>query len=88
MNYGRWTIIGEVDKERKVLCQCECGTVREVCIDSLTRGLSLSCGCRKRELMKTNNPIRHRWDVSPEVPIPCPNAGPSRVSRKTGRTPA
>lgn len=28
-----------------MLCECECGTVREVRLGNLTRGLSESCGC-------------------------------------------
>lgn len=51
--YGRWTIIGEAPcgnwNQQRVLCRCECGTQREVILQTLTNGRSKSCGCYKNE---------------------------------------
>ena len=47
---GRWTVLRK--SERKIngkykhwICQCECGTVKEVAATSLKYGGSFSCGC-------------------------------------------
>ena len=49
---GRWTVLREVRKAGKLYyeCRCDCGTVREVYRRSLTKGISLSCGCLRGEL--------------------------------------
>src|SRR5215467_13021120 len=56
--FGRWLVIGkapvkEIGKNRKRfrqwLCECSCGTEREVLEGSLRRGISVSCGCFNRE---------------------------------------
>ena len=55
--FGRWTAIsrGLDHKQRYTwLCRCDCGTVREVLRFSLTKGLSVSCGCfHKERLVET-----------------------------------
>lgn len=48
--FGRWTVLTHASKTDKSgnaywLCQCACGTQREVVGRSLTRGRSTSCGC-------------------------------------------
>jgi len=48
--FGRWTALSRIPKERKWLCQCECGTVRAVSTGHLRQGKSKSCGCLEREL--------------------------------------
>lgn len=48
--YGRWTLIGPAPERAGYwLCKCECGTVTAVDGGNLRWGVSLSCGCRKRE---------------------------------------
>lgn len=47
--YGRWTLISHVDR-RHWLCRCDCGTVRSVRTDSLTKGQTKSCGCDAKRL--------------------------------------
>jgi len=47
--YGRWTVIGYGHDNRHALCKCSCGTTREVRVDHLKDGRSLSCGCIKKE---------------------------------------
>lgn len=45
-------------------CKCECGTVKVVAANALTRGKTVSCGCHKRRLTRersiTHNMSRHR----------------------------
>ena len=51
--HGRWTVIGEVFgmSPRRVVCQCSCGTVSFVVLDSLK--VSRSCGCLRREVSQS-----------------------------------
>lgn len=48
--YNCYTIIKEVGrmgKARRVLAECECGTIKEVDFQALKRGTTKSCGCYK-----------------------------------------
>ena len=55
--YGDWKVLGECDTliqpsgttKRRLLCECVCGEVRKVTLDTLTRGVSTNCGCLSRE---------------------------------------
>lgn len=49
MKFGRWSIIGSAKRKYFVLCQCDCGTVREVKKSNLLRGHTQSCGCLMKE---------------------------------------
>lgn len=49
-----WKIIGDAPKRKNlpyVLCECICGTVREVQKSTITTGKSVSCGCYKTECL-------------------------------------
>ncbi len=47
--FGKWTVLRESDKRNGYwLCQCECGTIREVSGEGLRVGKSASCGCAIR----------------------------------------
>lgn len=56
--YGRWTILNfsknsiqPSGKKRQVwTCKCDCGTIRDIFIDSITQQKSKSCGCYYKEL--------------------------------------
>jgi hypothetical protein len=81
MKFGRWTVLSKVTvAERKTyygskyLCQCECGTIREVYASALNKiegaaGRSASCGCLMREIVtkmrtthgKTNTSQFQMW---------------------------
>lgn len=46
--YGYWTAISFYDREKsstRWLCRCICGAERPVIANSLTKGISISCGC-------------------------------------------
>lgn len=53
--YGRLTVIStyinsQQRRQRKVICKCECGAVKEFYFSHVKRGKSKSCGCLAREL--------------------------------------
>lgn len=57
-NYGRLTIIREAERRNKkkyFLCECECGSEKEVRMDSLRDGSIISCGCYNKEVSKEAN---------------------------------
>ena len=47
--FGLWTLISPADK-RHWLCRCGCGTERVVRTDTLTNGVTRSCGCDAKRL--------------------------------------
>lgn len=54
--FGRWTVLENIkikDKhghnKRYCKCQCECGTIRDVFMYNLLRGITQSCGCIQSE---------------------------------------
>lgn len=50
--YNAWTVIGDAQRSGSDghywICQCECGTIKEVSGNSLKRERSKSCGCWKK----------------------------------------
>lgn len=48
MNHGHWTPLSALPSGRhaKVSCRCVCGVVRDVRVDDLKSGGSVSCGCK------------------------------------------
>lgn len=60
--FNRWLVIGEsivVNKRRKYLCRCSCGTERYVDYYSLVRNRSKSCGCLMVELNSCRSMPNH-----------------------------
>jgi hypothetical protein len=53
-SFGRWQVIDKAPRDRfrmvQWLCECQCGTIRNVSENSLIRGVSSSCGCLNREV--------------------------------------
>lgn len=56
-HFGRYTVIGEDAPrgyQRRLICKCECGTVKTVLMSNLKNGTTVSCGCRKKEATREN----------------------------------
>ncbi len=61
--FGRLVIINEIEKkitkkgnkERRVLCECDCGKETTVYFKNLRSGLTKSCGCLRKDLKTTHN---------------------------------
>ena len=54
--YGYWTLVSKTpDRPNYWLCRCVCGKMRDVQLQSLRRGISVSCGCKKSELISQKN---------------------------------
>lgn len=53
--FGRWTVLNRAENryggQAYWLCECECGTQKEVSGTFLRNGRSQSCGCLQRELL-------------------------------------
>ncbi len=52
--FGRLTVIAESDRKTKsrnkyLVCQCDCGTVKEIACMGLRGGGTISCGCFRNE---------------------------------------
>lgn len=50
--FGRWSVVGEAPKkggQRHWHCLCDCGNEKDVYVGSLSRGVSMSCGCQRDE---------------------------------------
>lgn len=65
MSFGNWDVIGYANRG-KWLCRCRCNnhTERVITAFNLKNGLSLSCGCNKKENMNKTNIARY-GDVFP-----------------------
>lgn len=53
--FGRWTVIGKKIRRNNrtyILCKCDCGTIKEVQYQNLRNGISTSCGCYHKELLR------------------------------------
>lgn len=49
---GRWTVLEKCTNYRKLLCKCDCGTIKEVWKGHLAHGKTISCGCFRADLHK------------------------------------
>jgi hypothetical protein len=57
--YGKLTIVREVapmGKFRKVLCVCECSNEKEILLQNLRSGITISCGCYHKQRIKDPKP--------------------------------
>jgi len=67
--YGKMIVLNMLDieygKKRKVVCQCDCGTVKSCDISDLRNGKIISCGCAHNGCYfkhnKTNARIYYTW---------------------------
>lgn len=56
--FGRLTVIRESERQyghRYILCQCDCGNLKTINLNSLVRGTSTSCGCYRKEYIRQRN---------------------------------
>ncbi len=70
--WGRWTLVRS-DRGRYWLAVCDCGEDRRVQISNLTSGASLSCGCSKREGLRSRFP--REWGIWKCMRYRCHNSG-------------
>lgn len=66
MKFGRYTVlsvdISSLGKNAvKWVCQCECGEVKSVNGNSLARGVVVSCGCYRQEIISGEN--NYAWNA-------------------------
>ena len=75
----KWTILKEDEpyvvpstgkKQRRVIAQCECGTIKPVLYTYIKSGRSKSCGCWTRDNWKTIN-LKHNHTKTTEYRIWC-----------------
>jgi hypothetical protein len=60
--YGRLRVIKDMPNikgHRRVLCECECGTIKEYSLGLLRNGDIRSCTCLRKELNTTHNKTKH-----------------------------
>lgn len=64
LKFGRWTIVGDFEPRyskrskrwyKRLLCECDCGTIKGVDERSLFKGLTTSCGCKRVEAIQSNS---------------------------------
>lgn len=54
LRFGKWRVV-EYIGNRRWRCLCDCGTEKDVATQTLTNGISKSCGCRKAEVSSVCN---------------------------------
>ncbi len=59
--FGHWTVIGQGENSKLLLCRCACGLEKDVYKSNLSSGKSSSCGCLNRP-----NPGTHNMTGKPE----------------------
>ena len=89
---GRWLVLeyrecfNKPPSHHRWLCQCDCGTVREVQDHTLRHGISKSCGCTRDKKLKTHglsrSKIHNSWRAMKER---CENTKNKRYSSYGGR---
>lgn len=52
--FGRLRVIGRGSRKNHLLCECSCGTQKEIYRSNITSGKTVSCGCRRLEIGKEN----------------------------------
>lgn len=56
MKFGHLTVIGIDDKERyRLICKCDCGTVKSIRKSGLISGETKSCGCQRFKIKDLTN---------------------------------
>lgn len=67
--FSRWTVLKFSDSYKKryprLDCVCDCGSLRSVLTHSITKGISKSCGCLKKEIDKIKS-LKHSMHKTKE----------------------
>ena len=69
--FGRFVVISEAERRGRArywTCRCDCGTVKEVFLGNLRRGVSESCGCISTEKLNAYN-FKHGLTGTLEYPV-------------------
>lgn len=66
--YGNWTVLEILPPKIKyghkhLLCQCDCGNIKDVDIFNVTSGKSKSCGCLSIQAFKQRNTIHGKTNT-------------------------
>lgn len=68
LRFGRYVVIGHSSpnktRNRRVVCRCDCGTVKTVPLTYLRNGRSRSCGCYSRDQLIRRNYRHGQTDTS------------------------
>jgi hypothetical protein len=82
-SFGFWKVLSEGkgrtydnDITRTVICECFCGTIKDIILQSLVRGISKSCGCQgkireekiKKEKILPQDTEEEQWKQSINYP--------------------
>ena len=67
--FGMLVVIGDGDKfiakcgksYRGLLCQCDCGTIKNIRVNHLLRGAIKSCGCPRPRRVVNNKKLHNQW---------------------------
>ena len=89
--YGRLVFLRFADKSKKFgVWECDCGSKKKIYVYSVVDGSTKSCGCLKREILKTVN-VTHGLSKSPEffvwnsMILRCTNPNSTSYARYGGR---
>lgn len=63
--FNRWIAIERTSKDKlgywKWIFECQCGKTKELSINTVTRGLSKSCGCLKTEILRSRTGSKNNF---------------------------
>lgn len=92
--YSLLTVIREVKRKdlhgRFVLCECDCGNLKEISLRDLKRGNAKSCGCLKKYDTSNNDNFHNKsntriYSIWSDMKSRCFNEKNSRFERYGGR---
>ncbi len=65
--FNRWLVIERIENTKPIryLCECDCGTKRDVLGSNLRSGTCKSCGCLQKELLANRNK-KYLWSKGRE----------------------
>lgn len=87
--FGRLVVI-EYKNYKNTYVECDCGNQKRVCAGSLSRGLTTSCGCVRREMLGSRNRTHgmtglREYSIWKNIKSRCFNKSNPRYERWGGR---